>query len=135
MKKYVILGILVLFMTGITTGCKKETEQQNDSNIPQANTNENVIKNQVVDVFSFENTSLLYENGTSTFETTVTNTSDIAVYVSEFKIHLKDEQGNEIVTLTGYIGNQLDAHESRTITSSATQNLMLASILEYEIIR
>ena len=72
MKK-ILIGI---FAISLITGCgcsKKEEAPSNDD--VKVNTNEGVIKDQTVDVFKMENTSLVYDKGTTLLETTVTNTS------------------------------------------------------------
>ena len=48
--------------------------------------------------FEFKNTSLAYENNNTVLETTVTNSSNKPVTVDEFKIIVKDIDGQEIVT-------------------------------------
>ena len=134
MKKYMLIALVGICMTSLVTGCGK-SNKSGSSEQPKANTNENVVKDQTLDVFHFTNTSLIYENGTTTLETTVTNTSDETAYLVEFKIHVKDTEGNDIIELVGFVGDQLKANESRVITSSASQDLMLADSIEYEVVR
>lgn len=132
MKK--VLIIMMVAFTAITlTGCgckKKETEED-----VKANTNNEVIKDQKVEVFTLTNTSLVYENGTSTLETLVTNTSKEKQFLAEFKIHVKNEKGEVIVTLTGFIGDSINGGESRKITSTYGADLTKASKIEYEIVK
>ena len=138
MKKFITFLLISVCAIGLMTGCKTSKEEKGETSNnsePTANTEENVIKDQTVGELSFVNTSLIYEDGMSTFETTVTNTTSEPVNVSEITIHLKDAEGQEVVALTGFIGGQLNANESRIITSSATQDLTTVSTLEYEIIR
>lgn len=121
----------------IITGCGKKTEEKPNNLEEQikVNTNENVIKDQNVEVFEFTNTSLIYSEGMTRFETTVTNTSDETEYLSEFKIHVKDKEGNEVEQLIGYVGSELQAKESRVISSYSTMDLSDVDTIEYEVIR
>lgn len=135
MKKIINISMVLLIGIFLLTGCnnaKKETETQGEV---KANTNEEVVKDQVLENFTFEKTSLIYEDGTSTLQTVVTNTSSKTEYLSEFKIHVKDVEGNEIVEMTGFIGDNLKAGESRTITSSYGDDLTNAASISYEVVR
>lgn len=128
----------MLLVFGLVTGCgcgrdnKKEETQDEDIKI---NTNENVVKDQTLEVFTFTNTALIYKNGTSTLETLVTNTSDQEQYLTEFNIIVKNESGEEIITMTGFVGDSIEAHGTRTIISSYGDDLSNAASIEYTIIR
>ena len=101
----------------------------------KANTNTEVVKDQQLENFTFKSTSLVYEEQTSTLQTVVTNTGSKVEMLSEFLIHVKDAEGNEIVTLTGFIGDSLKPGESRTITSSYGDDLTTAASISYEVVR
>lgn len=133
MKKILIFVLIGISTVSMLTGCgcsKKEKEE-----VEIVNTNEGVIKDQKVDTFRFQNTSLIYKSGTSTLETTVTNISEVDQNIQEFEIIFKDKKGNEIATLTGYIGGNIAPMESRVITSYCDENLAGASSIEYKILR
>lgn len=140
MKNKFIKLFTMLLILGLVTGCgcsNKESKEKNNNLVEdiKANTNENVIKDQVLDVFTFTNISLIYENGTSTLETLVTNTSSEPQYLTEFKVHVKNELGEEIVTLTGFVGASIEANGTETIISSYGDDLSNAYSIEYEIVR
>lgn len=135
-KVFAICAISFLVVTGCS--CQKKTDKDNDNKTNEdikANTNDEVIKDQEIDVFSFTKTSLIYENGTSTLETTVTNNSDETQYLKEFKIIVKDSEGNEIVTMTGFIGDSIEAKASRVIDSTYGEDLTNAASIEYEVVK
>lgn len=125
----IIMILMLLFV-----GCTNEIKEPEKDDI-HANTEEDVIKDQTVGVFQFENTSLVYENGTSTLETTVTNTSNTDQTIREFHIIVKDENDKEIVTLIGFIGNTIKAGEVRSISSNCHDDLTNANSIEYKIIK
>lgn len=135
MKKKIILSIALVLMLGTVVGCGCEKkEDANDAKV-KVNTNNDVIKNQELEVFTFTNTSLVYEDNTSTLVTTVTNTSNETQYLKEFKIHVKNEKDEEIVELTGFVGDNIEGNSSTTISSSYAEDLTKAKKIEYEIVR
>lgn len=132
MNKKIIISIVLLLTLATGCGCSKKEKNQEDVKI---NINEDVIKDQELEVFTFTNTSLTYEDNTSILITKVTNTSDKTEYLKEFKIHVKDEKGNKIVDLTGYVGDNIEGNSSIMISTSYAEDLTNASSIEYEIIR
>ena len=132
MKKKILLvsliGCLLLVTAGC--GCSKKEEQKKDTKI---NTSKKVIKDQKVEVFKMTNTTLVYENKMSTLTTEVTNTSKETTYIKSFNIVVKDKTGNEMITLLGYIGQEIPAGETRTITSSTDLDISKAGSIEYSV--
>ena len=137
MKKIIMLGMVLMTSLVVLTGCDGKDKDNKDKTADETkvNTSQDVIKDQSVDVFKFENTSLIYANNTSTLETKVTNTSSETQYLSEFKIHVKDAQGNDIIVLTGYIGSSIGPNESRVISSNYGSDLTKAASITYELIK
>ena len=123
-----------VFTIGLITGCgcSKKGEPQEDIKI---NNNEGVIKDQTVEVFELKNTSLIYENGNTILETVVTNTSSKDEYLEEFKIKVTDASGNEMITLTGFVGEVIKAGESKVINSYCGEDLSTATNITYTVIR
>ena len=117
----------------LLTGCQNNKDVKPIET--KANTNTEVVKDQQLENFTFKSTSLVYEEQTSTLQTVVTNTGSKVEMLSEFLIHVKDAEGNEIVTLTGFIGDSLKPGESRTITSSYGDDLTTAASISYEVVR
>lgn len=135
MKKIFALFLISLL---VFTGCGKKEDKKTEEKQPQeeikVNTNENVISDKVVEEFTFTNTSLIYENGTSTLETTVTNNLDTPTNLKEFTIILSDADGN-VTTLLGYVGSSFDAHESKVINSSVAGDLTNVNSITYQVVR
>lgn len=133
--KKVTIGIIMgVFTIGLITGCgcSKKGEPQEDIKI---NNNEGVIKDQTVEVFELKNTSLIYENGNTILETVVTNTSSKDEYLEEFKIKVTDASRNEMITLTGFVGEVIKAGESKVINSYCGEDLSTATNITYTVIR
>ncbi|MBR1376346.1 MAG: hypothetical protein IJ565_00825 [Bacilli bacterium] len=140
LKKTLLVIFVALFVVVGVSGCNKKDEVKDDNGtIPtptvEANTNQGVIGDAMVGVFQFTNTSLIYDNNASLLETTVTNTSDEEVMVSNFFTVLTDAEGNEIATFYLFVvGGSLQPHESRTLTYYRYDNLMNATEITYEVV-
>ncbi len=134
MKNKIIGTISLLLVVGLLTGCgcqnKKEKIKKEETKI---NTNENVIKDQKVGKLELTNTSLITKNGQSTLVTVVTNNTKEKVLVKSFDIYVKDKDKKLITTLLGYVGEEVPAGQSRTITSNVDRDLTQAYSVEYKI--
>lgn len=128
------IKIIIMMLTFLIVGCTNDTKETGKEDI-HINTEEDVIKDQIVEVFRFENTSLVYENGTSTLETIVTNTSNIDQTIKEFHIIVKDKNDKEIITLIGFIGDTIKSGETKSISSNCYDDLTNAVSIEYKIIK
>lgn len=137
----IIIIILTLYFNNNNQKNKKRTEKEPITN----NTNEGVIKDQQIEGLTLTQTSLIYTNGMSTLETTVTNTNDSPYYLEEFHIIIKDENGNDIINyedeegkiinyLVGYVGDEIKTKESRKIETSIDYDITSSAYtITYEI--
>lgn len=132
MKKFKTLTFITIISLLLTTGCDSKKEEVKKDEV-KSNTNTNVIKDQQVEGLSLTNTSLTTTNGQSTLVTVVSNPTTEKIAVKSFDIIIKDKDGNIIITLLGYVGEEIPAGESRTITSSAEIDLTKATSVEYTI--
>ena len=136
MKKTLIVALSSLLLLFLATGCGcTKKEEKKDNNKVKVNTNNDVIKDQKLEVFTFTNTSLIYEDSTSILTTVVTNNSDKTEYLKEFTINVRDKDGNIIIQLPGYVGDNIEAKSSTVITSSYGDDLTKAASIDYEIVR
>lgn len=127
--KIILIGIIGL---NLLTGCGKKEEIEPPIKV---NTNENVIKDQEVEGLTMTNTSLVYENGTTTLVTEVTNNTKEDYPVKRIKITVKDKEGNIITTLIGTIADTIKPGESRIIDSDTPIDLSEAESIEYSVIK
>jgi len=97
-----------------------------------ADPNSGYLRNQTVDGLSFENASLVYENGITTFTVEVYNESGDTYSLKNISINLKDKDGT-VTTLIGYMGESLDSDEAKLISASIDQDLSSSVSLEYVI--
>lgn len=144
MKKIINISLLLLLSLALIVGCNKNNKQndevdnntENDNKTTvEVNMNEDVIKNQNIDGIEITNTSLVYEDGISYLKATVINHTGTDYELSEYRINVKDSNGNVIVTIPGYIGNILKDGESKLINTMISEDLSKATSIEYEVIK
>ena len=123
-KKYklyliIFLVVVIALIVGIIISFKFNKEKISIAKEPKivANTKEGVIKEETYENLTFNNISLITEDGYTTFTADVTNTSAENSTISDVDIVLQDKDGNEVITLRGNIGEPLKPNETRTITS------------------
>ena len=114
-----VAGVTFLLLNNKTTTDKKETKKDTK----EAITAQEVIKDESFNGLNFTNTTFIKENEQYTLQMDVTNPSDKEINLEEVNIVLKDKDGNELVTLLGYIGDPMKPSETRTITSAVTMDL------------
>ena len=134
MKNSIKIILISLLALTLVTGCGKEkTKEEKKEQSTVVNTNEGVIKDQVVEGLKMTNTSLIYENGISTLITEVSNNTGADYNLNEFNIAVKDASGNVITTLKGYVGGTIPNGETRTINTSSDLDLSKAISIEYSV--
>lgn len=117
----IIVAVVILVVAGIILLVINNNKKEGTSK--EAITTENVIKDEKFGGLDFTNTTFIKENGQYTISMDVTNPSDKEIDLEEVNIVLKDKNGNEIVTLLGYIGDPMKAKETRVVTSSVSMDL------------
>lgn len=117
----IIVAVVILVIAGIILLVINNNKKEGTSK--EAITTENVIKDEKFGGLDFTNTTFIKENGQYTISMDVTNPSDKEIDLEEVNIVLKDKNGNEIVTLLGYIGDPMKAKETRVVTSSVSMDL------------
>ena len=133
----IIAGIILIIIIAsialaLTTG-KKETAIKTKSDIT-ANTNAGIIKDEEYQGLGFTNVTLIRDNNQYTLTTDVTNNGKEVFTAKQVDIVLKDEKGNTIATLLGYIGDNLQPKETRTITASISDETDLSKATVKEIV-
>ena len=138
MKKVINISLMLLVCLTLVTGCGKNNNRDNNKDNKsdmKVNTNDEVIKDQNIDGLEITNTSLVYENGLSYFSATVTNNTGSDYELNEYRINVKDSEGNIIITIPGYVGSIIKNGESKNINSQVTEDLSKAASIEYEVNR
>ena len=140
MKKVINITLMLLVCLTLVTGCgkdKSKNEDKKDDNktTVEVNNNEEVTKAQNIEGITITNTSLVYEDGISYLKATVTNNTGSDYELNEYKINVKDNNGNIIATMPGYIGSVLKNGESKTINTMISEDLSKAYSIEYEVVK
>lgn len=89
------------------------------------------IPNQVVEGLSFENASIEVENGISKYRAEVKNNLNESMTLKTIEVVLKDEKGEEITRLIGYIGNKIEPEESKILEASIDEEINTKLQVEY----
>ena len=131
---------MLLVCLTLVTGCgkdKSKNEDKKDDNktTVEVNNNEEVTKAQNIEGITITNTSLVYEDGISYLKATVTNNTGSDYELNEYKINVKESDGNIIVTMPGYVGSVLKNGESKTINTMISEDLSKAYSIEYEVVK
>ena len=140
MKKVINITLMLLVCLTLVTGCgkdKSKNEDKKDDNktTVEVNNNEEVTKDQNIEGITITNTSLVYEDGISYLKATVTNNTGSDYELNEYKINVKDNNGNIIVTMPGYVGSVIKNGESKTVNTMISEDLSKAYSIEYEVIK
>lgn len=132
--KIIKIMLISIFTISLVTGCGCEKKEEKPNEDVKVNTNEGVIKDQTVEVFEMKNTSLVYENGRTLLETTVTNTSSEEQYLKEFEIKVMNKE-EVMVTLKGFVGSSIKAGETKVINSYCGEDLSSATSITYTVVK
>ena len=140
MRKIVNITLMLLVCLTLVTGCgkdKSKNEDKKDDNktTVEVNNNEEVTKDQNIEWITITNTSLVYEEEISYLKSTVTNNTGSDYELNEYKINVKDSDGNIIVTMPGYVGSVIKNGESKTINTMISEDLNNAYSIEYEVVK
>ena len=139
MKKKLMLVLVMLISLSVVTGCgcgkKKSTGKDTKKHDVKVNTEKEVVKDREVEGIKLTNTSLITTDGVSEITTSVTNPTSQDYKLDEYRIIVKDEKGNVMITLPGYVGDTIKAGETRTIRSSVSMDLSKAKSLEYTVVK
>lgn len=140
MKKTLIVTLSMIFAISVATGCscgnKKKNNDKNTNEkqpVVKTNTKKEVIKDREVDGIKLTNSSVITTDGVTDITTSVTNPTNEDYHLDEFKIIVKDKNGDVMITLPGYVGDVIKAGETRTIRSSVSMDLSTAESVEYEV--
>ena len=140
MKKIINISLMLLVCLTLVTGCgknnkKEENKKDDNKQTVEVNDNQEVIKDQNIDGIEITNTSLVYEDGISYLKATVTNNTGIDYELNEYKINVKDSDGNIIVTMPGYVGSVIKNGELKSINTMISEDLSKAYSIEYEVVK
>ena len=119
-KQAIILGsVFLVVIVGLIIG------------VSFSNPNSGYLRNQTVDGLSFENATLEYKDGVTTFEAKVYNESGSEYTLKTINVIL--DSSSKTTTLTGYIGESLGNEEGKILRISIDDDLSDSNKLTYKI--
>ena len=121
-KQAIILGsVFLVVIVGLIIG----------RTLTFSDPNSGYLRNQTVDGLSFENATLEYEDGVTTFEAKVYNESGSEYTLKTINVIL--DSSSKTTTLTGYIGESLENEEGKVLRISIDDDLSDSNKLTYKI--
>ena len=126
MKNKMVMGLLsavFVLVIGIVLITVGKSLASNDSSI---------LRNQTVDGLSFENAAISCESGVCTFTVDVYNENKEKYTLKDIDLNFK-QSDDTVITLIGYIGEELESEEGRKLTASIDKNIEDSVGLEYKI--
>ena len=97
-----------------------------------ASNDTSLLRTQVVDGLSFENAAISCESGVCTFTVDVYNENKDVYTLKDIDIKFK-QTDDTVITLVGYIGEELQSEEGRKLTASIDKSIEDSVDLEYKI--
>ena len=140
-KKILIAIIAVIVVIIVVVAVVLRTRDNNKKDVVEnedgttAITEQGVIKDESYGGLNFSNTTLIKDGNMYTLSMDVTNSTDETIDLEQVGIDMKNDKGNVLITLNGYIGEPMAAGETRTITSSTETDLSKVTsktIVEYK---
>ena len=135
-KLVTIVGgiILLIIIVAISISIFSNKNGAANKNKVVANTNSGIVENEEYKNLKFSNATLVKENNQYTLTMDVKNDNKENFTDKQVDIILKDKKGKTIITLLGYIGDNLKPGETRTITASISADVDLSKATDKEIV-
>lgn len=130
--KYIKILLITLSCISLLIGCGKKEEKQDK---PKEEEKQQVNQKIEADSFEFTTNSVNFENNNSVFDINIKNIAPEERYINEFLIHVKDESGNDLASLYGYVNETIEPAGERTISCSYGNDLSNYKSLEFEVIK
>lgn len=122
-----IVIIIALVIASVVLSDMNKTEKGTKDGKTTAITTEGIVKDESFEGLSFKNFVLVKTGNMYTLTTDVTNTSNNEITTKQVNINIKNKDGNTIISLLGYIGEDpMAVNETRTITASTQVDLSKA---------
>lgn len=140
MKKIlmVIISLLNLF---ILTGCgcsKKNINDNEDITNLEIVKNEQLLKEETLDVFKIKNTEIIYDDDMTRFTSSITNLTNEVQNLSWLKVYITYVDLNDIERNTEIlisVGDSLQPNETISTTTKVGADLRNTRSVSYEVIK
>ena len=119
----IVLMMLIALISFLALGKKDNTVDLSDNAKKLVIKEEGIVKTEKYNNLEFSNVSLTKNNDIYILSMDVKNMAKEKSKLTHVDIIVKDKKGSEIVTLSGYIGKELEPDEVTTVTSSTYADL------------
>ncbi len=126
-KNYSVIGIVVAVVVFLISSILIVISVGNSL----VKTDAGRIPNQTVEGLSFENATIQVENGISKYTVDVTNDLSETIELKTIEIVIKNETGEKIASLIGYIGDSIESGESKVLMASVDEKIENVLQVEY----
>lgn len=123
-KKIILISLITLFVLFLIVGVYKKAFATGDVKY---------LRNQTVDNIEFKNAKESYSNGIYTYDVEITNSLKEIYNLKTIEVIFKDSENNVIEDLIGYVGESLEATETKTLSVSVDKEIKDIATIEYKI--
>lgn len=131
MKKLLVLGLILI--TGCSFGGSKIKINRINENGVDVIKNDSVIGEKNVDGLTFKNTTFNIENGVTTIITEITNRTDTAYNITNYKIIVTDKDNAFLASVVSTINETLEPGQSTSVPVSFEGDLKEASNVQFKL--
>lgn len=123
-KKIILISLITLFVLFLIVGVYKKAFATGDVEY---------LRNQTVDNIEFKNAKETYSNNIYTYNVEITNSLKEIYNLKTIEVIFKDSENNVIEDLIGYVGESLEATETKTLSVSVDKEIKDIATIEYKI--
>lgn len=133
MKKVLFLMLVSIF---IITGCGCDKKKQEEIPEEKPKINEEILKEQEVENLKIHDVDVRLEEGNTVFTIHIKNTSEEDIYIKEFLMNFKDENGNAMLPepVLNPFYDTIEAGEIQALSVLIRQDITNAASVVYEIV-
>lgn len=126
----IIVIIIIIFLLSVPNGVEVETPKQ--KHVTKVKEKE-LVKNDKFKELDMQDVSISYVKGVgSTFKVTIVNNTGNNVNLKVLKVIFKDENNNEIESLTNMFNRDIEKNEKNIVTLTTINDISNAKSIEYE---
>ena len=130
LKKYAIILIIALILLGTFLFLNRQPEPTKTAQ-NESKQNPKLTQDQVIEHLNINNIALTKKNKHYIFSAKVNNLTSNTLMIKSIDIIVKDQGGQTLTMLTGYIGSEIAPEESKPMTAETVIDLKNAYTLEF----
>lgn len=140
MKKIINISLVLILSMTLLVGCSKKQDNNLDNSNNIENNNSNILENkdvlgiQIVEQFTFEITSLTYENDVSILEYNIINNSDEEIVIPYYTVLISDKDGIRYEFDKSHKDKILKPNKTIKVKKEIKKDLTKATSINFELI-